>query len=217
MPQRLAAVLGTALLAAPLVALAHGPVQVQEAATWASYAIPSVVEVEAAIEDAAAEFAVPESLLLGIAHLEGGWEHRPQMEGPGGRRGLFQTPLAMRSEAAELLDLDLADVTYDLVGHVRGFAALLDAARPPAGPFGLGPWRDSVAWAAGLEEGVADLAVDQLFLLVDQGLIDRLPSGEPVAIPPQPIHPDFLGLFAASGVTGCRSTDYPGADRRKQT
>jgi MYXO-CTERM domain-containing protein len=198
-----------AALALPASVHAHGDAPSFDATLVGFWPSPTLVEVEEALDAAAAEFDVPLEILQGLAHQESRWQHVPYRLAHDGRRGLFQMSPERLSTAASLLGLPAAQVQGSVLQHARGFAALLDEARPVAkaeAAAGVGAWREAIAWAMDWEPTMADQAVDKLFALLDEGLITRLADGQPVAISPVAIEPEYLGLFAAS--VGGRSTDY---------
>ena len=197
----------------PVSAQGHGTVyQAAASTTPDGYVGPaSLADIEDAIAEASAEFGVPEPLLQVIAHVESRWEHRPYRLSHNGRRGLFRLNPNRLSLAASLLGEDPEDVATDIHLHARGFAALLDASRPLGASSQLGTWRDALEWVFELPEAAADQVIDLWMATLDEGVLHRLDTGEPIAIAPSPIDPAYLGLFAAARGSACRSSDYPGA------
>jgi N-acetyl-anhydromuramyl-L-alanine amidase AmpD len=171
---------------------------------------PSLDEVEQALADAAWEFQVPLELMAVIAHTESHWRHRPERTSRDGRRGLLSLSPDRILLAAHELGTTPQEAVQDLRTHTRAFALLLSSQRPEA-PIGLGAWRDALTWTLELSPVGSEQLVDRWFYMLDSGVIDRLDSGEPIAIPPTPISSNYLGLFAASMGNQARSADYPGA------
>jgi hypothetical protein len=195
------------LFAAPATALACGGHSEWDSRVSKQYRIPTALDAADAIEAAAVEFGVPVSLLQAVAHTESRWQHHPHRVNPDGRRGLFHLPQDRIDLAADWLDLSWGEANGDVVQHARIFAALLDEARPAIkgrAPT-IGEWRGALAWALDLEADFEDRYADNILALVDAGLIDRLPSGEPVVIEPSPVDPAHRGWWAASQD---RSADY---------
>ena len=198
-----------ALLVAPSAALACGEQPQLDTTMAPGWNVPTVAEVDDAIDAAAAEFGVPASILQAVAHTENRWQHRPYRITMGERRGLFSLSQDRQEVAAALLSVDIEIIRGDVNQHARAFAALLDSARPSvAEAWQVGLWREAIAWALELPEGFADRYVDGLFVLISDGLIDQLPTGEPINVSPAPIDPSQMGLFSASTE---RSADYPPA------
>jgi hypothetical protein len=195
------------LFAAPATALACGGHSEWDSRVSKQYRIPTALDAADAIEAAAVEFGVPVSLLQAVAHTESRWQHHPHRVNPDGRRGLFHLPQDRIDLAADWLNLSWGEANGDVVQHARIFAALLDEARPAIkgrAPT-IGEWRGALAWALDLEADFEDRYADNILALVDAGLIDRLPSGEPVVIEPSPVDPAHRGWWAASQD---RSADY---------
>ena len=113
-----------AALAAPNVASAcAGGLPEFDSSMAGDWSVPSIADVEDAIDAAAAEFGVPASLLQAVAHTESRWGHHPYRISQGGRRGLFQLSPDRMDLAADLIEQDLDVVRGDVVQHARGFAA----------------------------------------------------------------------------------------------
>ena len=205
-----ALILMTSLLS-PAPAEAHRNVWLEEdSPPTSALLLPDVSAVEDAIEDAASEFGVPLPILQGIAHTESRWEHHPTRIATGGRQGLFQLTEDRRDFGAELLEVSELSVRRDLVTHARAFAALLDFHRPEVDQSwmaftDIGLWRDAIIFALDLPDDFADRYVDRLFMLLAKGVIDRLPSGEPIGFGPSPIDGEHLGLWSE---TTERNSDY---------
>ncbi len=199
-----------ALLLLPTASWAHGEYTETAADVSPGYLEPSVAEIEDAIEAAAAEFFVPEALLRAVAHTEGRWQHVPYRISASGRRGLFQLTAERVDDAAFLLGAPVDLVRGDWITHTRAFAALLDDARPLSAPMPpVGAWRDALAWAMDLAPGAADQYADRVMGIVNDGLIDQLPTtGEPITIAPEAVDGQYMGVF--EGMVE-RSADYPGA------
>ena len=207
------AILTATLLLAPASAQGHGDqfAAVDESMNgW--WPTPTVSEVEDAIEAAAVEFGVPEGILQGIAHTESRWQHNPYRVSQDGRRGLFQMTDERLDLAAALLDLDEEVVMGSVTQHARGFAALLNEERPwmmgNASEITVGAWRPAIGWAMELPESFRDQYVDMLFETIAAGVIEQLPTGEPITIAPWPIDAAYLGYFAPSEH---RNPDYGSA------
>ena len=190
---------------------AHPQAQRSNINTSPLYLEPSLEEVEQALADAAWEYDVPLELMAVVAHTESRWRHRPERSSRDGRRGLLSLSPDRVLQAAHELGTTPQDVVEDLTTHTRAFALLLDSQRPE-GSLALGTWRDALAWTLELSPAGSEQLVDRWFYMLDSGVIDRLDSGEPVAIPPTPISSNYLGLFAASMGNQARSADYPGAN-----
>ncbi len=191
---------------------AHGPTT--GVAFDPGYAPPSAWEVDEAIEDAAAEFAVPEELLKVVAWVEGRYEHVPFRISADGRSGLYQIAPERLELASEFLDVDEEALTSDLTQHARAMAFLLAAAAPsPAtdrfGNWDFTAWRDTLAWASGLQDDVADVWIDHLYTVLDSGVIAQTMGGEPIAIAPLPVPTAAIGGYSAAMRTGA-GADYPG-------
>jgi len=172
---------------------------------------PTLPDIEQAISDAAHEFDVPEPLLQVIAHSESRWRHRPARISAEGRVGLFQLSPERQSLAADLLELPLAEVSANIDDHARAFAVLLDYQRPQASSAEIGAWRDALSFAMQLAPTASEAIIDSWLATLEAGIIDRLDDGSPIAIAPAAIEAGYLGLFAASRASSCRSIDYPGA------
>ncbi|MCO4772773.1 MAG: N-acetylmuramoyl-L-alanine amidase, partial [Deltaproteobacteria bacterium] len=200
----------SAFVAAP--AMAHGPTA--GAVFDPGYAAPSAGEVDAAIEAAAAEFAVPEELVKVMAWVEGRYEHVPFRVSADGRAGLFQIAPERLALASDFLDLDANTLVNDLDEHARAMAFLLAATAPsPAtdrfGNWDFDAWRDTLVWVSALDTDVADSWVDHLYERLDSGVIDQTTDGEPVAIAPLPVQTSAIGGFSAAMRSG-PGADYPG-------
>ena len=198
-----------ALLLVPSTALACGEQPQYDTAMAPGWTVPTVAEVEDAIDAAAVEFGVPVSILQAVAHTESRWQHRPYRITMGERRGVFNLSQNRQEVAAALLGVEVDLIRGDVTQHARAFAALLDSARPKgAEAWQVGLWREAIAWSLELPESFADQYVDWLFVRISDGLIDQLPTGEPVTISPMPIEASQMGLWSASTE---RNPDYPGA------
>ena len=115
-------------LVAPTSALAHGDLATPDDTTMnPGWDLPTISEVEDAIDAAAAEFAVPVSILEAVAHTESRWQHRPYRVSQDGRRGLFQIPATRQELAAELLKRRSQDLG---AASAREVFALLAGAVP---------------------------------------------------------------------------------------
>ena len=198
------------LVLLPSLAGAHGLYTEEAADVSPGWQVPSVAEVELAIDAAAAEFFVPASLLRAVAHIETRWQHMPYRIGNYGRRGLFHLTEVRLLDGEALLGSDHDHVVGDYVTHIRAFAALLDDARPASAPMPpVGEWGEALAWVMDLHPDAYDTYMNRVFNLVNDGLVDRLAdTGEPITIAPVAIDGELLGAWQSSVE---RSPDYPGA------
>ena len=188
------------------------------------------MEVDEAIEAAAAEFEVPEELLKVVAWVEGRYEHVPFRVSADGRTGLFQI-------APERLELASGSRRGRGSAHRRPDAArpamafLLAAAAPaPAtdrfGNWDLTGWRDTL-WASDLQDDVADVWIDHLYTELDSGVIAqtwtascchrRSPSRRrPSAATAQPCARAPAPTTRASSTTPCATTPPRTGHLRRQ-
>jgi hypothetical protein len=151
---------------------------------------------QGAFRDAAAEFGVPEPLLLAVSYHLTLWEDhggRPSTSGGYGPMHLTNVPgtadpaLHTLDRAAHLLRLAPAVLERNPAQNVRGGAAILAAnARAHGGlPRSLGGWYDTVARYGG-GDGHSDFFADAVYASLRSGLERRVATGEVIRLAPDP-------------------------------
>ena len=164
--------------------------------------------------EAAAEFGVPESVLLALAHESSGWD--PDITSQWGGYGLFDLREPGEGgmdieQAAMLLELSPDDLIDHPRHNIRGAAALLAASAAsggdamPAADDLLAWWGPVQSFSASHSESLQDMYAAYVFELINTG-IEPHDSGlslSPVAI-------DYRASHAQPIPPPGSSCDYPG-------
>lgn len=170
---------------------------------------------------AAAEFGVPDSVLLAVSYNESLWENhagRPSTTGAYGPMGLTDVPAGTPAAkgtgpadqpalhtllaAARLLGADPAALRADAATNIRGGAALLASYAKALGhgslPGGVAGWYPAVAEYSGTTERDAATAfADAVFGTIDAGASRLTADGQAVSLAAQPnVRPDTAALGA---------------------
>jgi hypothetical protein len=177
---------------------------------------PLESDLDRAFARAAGEFAVPVALLKAWGYAETRWEmiegqeELPGLEPAWGLFGLRGDSLA---RAAELAGVEVAAVKSEVGAHLRAGAALLAALAAEEGVGAdddLGAWASAVALASGIgdREAQAEYVHDQVYAVINQGIVMESEAGLIGSIAPEAVEPDFPA--PRRGVERA-VVDFPGA------
>jgi hypothetical protein len=156
---------------------------IQQAA-WAAAPAqsPAVGSVASAFRAAAAEFGVPEELLLAVGYVNTHWRMETSEDhGVGIMHLVHDRQNDTLTTAASLTGASETALSQDVATNVRGGAAVLAAAAGSPRPHDLNGWRTAVAAAGG-----GATYADQVFQTLRQGAKETLPGGEQVVLAAQP-------------------------------
>lgn len=185
------------------------------------------VDLPDAFADAAAEFSVPEAVLLALSYEASRWQ--PDAASQWGGYGLFDLREPGEGgpdieRAARLLDTSPDDIIADPAQQVRAAAALLaDTARrggPLPGDGELLAWGGAIRSFSGRHApNLQHLFSDYIFALLEDGVPDdgsglaiaahELPARErPVLLPPPPGTCDYAGCYQFVDASSSNYSDY---------
>jgi N-acetylmuramoyl-L-alanine amidase len=166
---------------------------------------------KAAFESAAAEFGVPQELLLAMGYVNTLWEMpppdasdyengEPEARGAYGVMQLVQNPWRdTLGRAASLTGLSREELKTRRAANVRGGAAVLTDIQGSNKPTGLNGWQEAVA-----EYGDTELYSVEVYQTLQEGASATISTGESLQLTSQNVEvPQIL--------TAQSSTDYRGA------
>lgn len=159
------------------------------------------LSLQVAFHKAAAEFGVPEPLLLSVSYHLTLWEDhggRPSTSGGYGPMHLTRVPglpdpaLHTLDRAARLLHATPTALEQNPVQNIRGGAALLAAYARQQGhlPGSIGGWYRAVTLYGG--DAGSTLFADAVYATIRSGVIRRISTGEVIRLPPHPSVPARL-------------------------
>ncbi|MFD3163444.1 N-acetylmuramoyl-L-alanine amidase [Herpetosiphon sp. NSE202] len=204
------------------------------AANFANTQTPAPSTLQAAFDQAAAEFDVPSELLLALSYNLSRWEqHSGQPSTSGGygvmhltqidlsawqtSKGLdWATPFKQPAEfqtlarAARLIDQPTSALINDPVQNIRGGAALLaeySRSINPTLPTNLSDWYGAVVLFSGSKERSTAFAfADRVYATVQQGASRRLENGEQLSLAPSAV---TLNRQSAANLPLLEGDDFP--------
>ncbi len=202
--------------------------------SFANSPTPAPSTLQAAFDQAAAEFDVPSELLLALSYNLSRWEqHSGQPSTSGGygvmhltqidlghwqaSKGLdwaepFKQPAEFQTlaRAAKLIDQPTSALINDPVQNIRGGAALLaeySRSINPKLPTNLADWYGAVVLFSGSKERSTAFAfADRVYLTLQQGVSRRLENGEQLSLAPSAV---TLNRQSAANLPLLQGDDFP--------
>lgn len=176
---------------------------------------PSQAALEAAFDQAGADFGVPAEILKAVAFVESRWvQAGPTIDGGWGIMHLVDNEYSNTlQEAAALSSYDLDTLKSDAVANIRGGAALIaDKVRTTVGSAeSLADYRPALKAFTGLLPSVQDKQMAEYYRVLAKGAQGVNPLGMKIDLAPSTLPAGEQAAVEPQSDNVVMSTDYPPA------